>query len=126
MQRPILLFAGTYDPGCGWEDLRGTFATITDAFAFLPLCRAWALDWFQIVNLHTMQILARGALTDLGIGVQTDELVVEWRTFVVQQGHGLALPPAPRFPEERHSDIAGGSADWIDRLEEHLREEGQT
>lgn len=59
---PFLVFSGhRYYPGPAWEDMRGACTTIEAARALLVQCRAYGLDWYQIVEASTLTVVESGA-----------------------------------------------------------------
>jgi hypothetical protein len=54
-----LLFAGaTFYPSGGWEDFRGTYATILAAME--SAANIDSVDWWHIVNAETLEIVGKG------------------------------------------------------------------
>lgn len=58
MNRPFLLFSGAhYYPSQAWRDFRGAFATLSEA---LEATANEPGDWWQVVNLDTLQVEKEG------------------------------------------------------------------
>ena len=84
-----LVFAGQhYYANNGWYDWRGSAATLEEAQTLVDICRAYDqgwLDWWQIVDLETETIIAKGRYKDWGGSygdVQDEEAELgEWRRF---------------------------------------------
>ena len=52
-----LVFAGSsYYPNGGWNDFKGYFDNLTDAYRYLATVRC---DWWQIVRAHSHQIIEK-------------------------------------------------------------------
>lgn len=59
---PFLVFSGPqYDPGPGWEDMRGVRMALAGAHALVQLCRAFGFHWYQIVDMATLTVVESGA-----------------------------------------------------------------
>ena len=80
---PFLVFSGlTFYPGPAWEDFRGACSTLEAARALLESCREYGLDWFQIVDSRTVEVIEQGAFMPHGDRVFTPESRDDWLAFV--------------------------------------------
>lgn len=80
---PFLVFSGlTFYPGAGWEDFRGACSSRAAARDLLQVCREYGLDWFQIVDLHTLEVIEQGAFAPHGDRMFTPSKRDDWLTFV--------------------------------------------
>lgn len=62
---PFLVFSGlTSVRRPGWEDFRGVATTLSAAHALLEDCRAYGLDWYQIVDLRSLEVVEHGGRAD--------------------------------------------------------------
>ncbi len=64
MDKPFALFGGTMYPGGGFDDFRGTFATLEEAVSagdlfLLDDAETLEHDWYHVADLRTMRIVAR-------------------------------------------------------------------
>lgn len=56
--KAFIVFAGsTYYPSGGWSDFSGTFDTRDEGLVHVAITR---LDWWQIVETSTMQVVSEG------------------------------------------------------------------
>lgn len=55
MKRFLVFGGDCYYPGGGWEDFRGDFDTMPDAFAAAP---KYGKDWWHVVDTTEMCIVA--------------------------------------------------------------------
>lgn len=61
MNGRYIIFAGDrYYPNGGWEDYVGTAAELIDAYRMLADRRRSSTDWWHIVDMATLEIVATG------------------------------------------------------------------
>jgi hypothetical protein len=98
MAQRYLVFAGQhYYPNHGWYDFRGSTQTLEDAQALVELCRQYDqgwLDWWQIVDLETERIVAKGQFKDDGgsYGDVRDEEAELGDWWLFRQAHTSSQP----------------------------------
>jgi hypothetical protein len=84
----FLVFSGhRYYPGPAWEDMRGVCPTRAAACDLLVQCRAYGLDWYQVVDLATLSVVDSGAFDgrdEFGEDnwVFTPDKMARWRGFL--------------------------------------------
>ena len=98
-----LVFSGhRYYPGPAWKDMRGACTTVDAAHALLVQCRAYGLDWYQIVDMATLTVVDSGAFDgpdEFGEDnwAFTPDTMAKWKRFLDR--------PAPEalVPEQGHA-----------------------
>jgi hypothetical protein len=96
----FLVFSGhRYYPGPAWEDMRGVCTTFDAAKALLVQCRAYGLDWYQIVDMTTLSVVDSGAFDGPDAWgednwVFTPDKMAKWRRFLGSPS--LAVPVSPQ------------------------------
>ena len=105
---PFLVFSGhRHYPGPAWEDMRGACSTLAVAKELLVQCRAYGLEWYQIVDVATLTVVASGTFEgpdEFGEDnwVFTEHTMDKWTRFLDRPPPPMdALTGTPLTLEER-------------------------